>query len=184
MVKSHYRQPSSKKTLFKPRGQGEAFPKEPSLKRIDYKKPATACQVSPFFAGVSTGAGKSNSPITISLLPSLYSKAYRLNASHLGQRYSSILYRKPLATGVYRLLKWDTSAGLLDYPEAAKYESGKTLDVVALKILLPVRTEIASSCSVLRRDIPFRVDRGSYASCGTRIGAQSRRLVIPSRQAR
>jgi len=40
-------------------------------------------------------------------------------------------------------MKWDTSAGLLDYPEAAKYEFGKTLNIVTLKILLPVRTEIA-----------------------------------------
>ena len=87
------------------------------------------------------GTIQSSSPID-PLLPSLYSKAYRLNASYLGQRYSSILYRKPLTTGMYRLLKWDTSAGPLDYPEAVKYEFGKTLDVMAFKIFLPVGAEI------------------------------------------
>ena len=79
-----------------------------------------------------------------SLLPSLYSQGYRLNASHLGQRYSGILYRKPLATSMYRLVKWDTSAGLLDYPETVNCESDQALDVVTLNILLPVRAEIAS----------------------------------------
>ena len=75
-------------------------------------------------------------------LSSLDSKAYRFDASHLGQRYPSILYRKPFASGVYRLLKWDTSAGPFDYPETVKHESGKMLDVVPLKVLLPAGAEI------------------------------------------
>ena len=45
---------------------------------------------------------------------------------------------------MYRLVKWNTSAGLFDYPETVNCESDKALDVVTLNILLPVRAEIAS----------------------------------------
>ncbi len=58
---------------------------------------------------------------------------------------------------MYRLLKWDTSTGLLEYPETVNLESDKTLDVVTLKVLLPVRTEIAPFVAAYGGIFPFEL---------------------------
>ena len=111
-----------------------------------------------------------------STLPQLYSKAYRLDASHLGERYSSILYRKPFATGLYQWWK-GIVAGLLDYPETVKYEFGKTLDVVPFKILLPVRAQIASLSAPAFLNCVEVI--GSFiAKTGIKVGGPLRRVLL------